>query len=447
MVVGTLNARIAILLLGGDDMQKQFLVSAAALAIAVATCGPVSAADMPVKGVAPAALFNWTGWYVGGHLGYGTSKFASEISQPGESQNNRHGLVGGLQLGYNYQTGNIVWGIEGDISGAGFSSAISDNAFHTDLLASIRGRLGIAFDRTLVYATGGWAHVSGKVISSGAGFSNPFRFNKNRPVWGGGIAYAATNNLSYRIEFLDYVGSQNIGGEDSGGNKLKDIKLLRVGVDYKFGGDPWGKGPVAAGGMPVKGYAPVAFNWSGFYIGGHLGYGASKFASEISQPGEDRKGKGAVGGLQLGYNIQNGNIVWGIEGDISGAGLGTAISDNAFKTDLLASIRGRLGIAFDRTLVYATGGYAYVAGQITSSSQGTSNPFKFHKYRPVVGGGIAYAATPNLIYRVEVLDYLGSQNIVDPGGDGNKLKDVWVARVGFDYKFDSWGKGPVVAKY
>jgi outer membrane immunogenic protein len=426
-------------------MRNHLLASAAVLAMTVAISGPLSAADMPVKGYAPApALFNWTGWYLGGHLGYGTSKFASEISQAGDPQNNKHGYVGGLQLGYNYQTGNIVWGIEADMSGAGFSTAISNNAFHTDLLASIRGRLGIAFDRTLIYATGGFAHVSGRAVSSDAVAIS--KFNKNRPVWGGGIQWAATNNLSYRLEFLDYVGSQAIGGEDEGGNKLKDTRVLRIGLDYKFGGDPWGKGPVVAGGMPVKGYAPAVFNWTGWYLGGHLGYGASKFASEISEPGADRKGKGAVGGLQLGYNIQTGNIVWGIEGDISGAGLGTAISDNAFKTDLLASIRGRLGIAFDRTLVYATGGWSHVAGQLTSSTAGL-NPFKFHKNRPVVGGGIEYAATPNLIYRIEFLDYLGSQNIVDPGSDGNKLKDIQVLRVGFSYKFDSMGKGPVVAKY
>jgi len=430
-------------------MRKHLLAGTAALAIIVPLQGPVRAADMPVKAPAPVApaAFNWSGFYLGGHFGWGSNKFLSTISQPGDDRRSK-ATVGGLQLGYNLQTGNIVWGIEGDLSAAGFQQSISDNSFHTDLLASIRGRLGIAFDRLLFYGTGGWGYVNGKVQSSEAGDNSLVKFHKTRPVWGGGIEWAATNNLIYRIEFLDYVGKQSIGGEDSGGNKVGDIKVLRVGLSYKFGPD--GKAPVPVAGLPVKAQAaPGPFNWSGFYLGGHLGYGSSGFASVDSEPGLDRRAKGAVGGLQMSYAIQTGAIVWGAEADVSAAGLSTAISDNAFKTNLLASIRGTLGIAFDRIQLYGTGGWARVQGKFHSSSQGFSNPFKFHINRPVVGGGIKYAAADNLIYRIEFLDYLKTQNIVDPGDDGNRQRNIWVARFGFDYKFDSsgWGKSPVVAKY
>jgi outer membrane immunogenic protein len=221
-------------------MRKHLLVSSAALAIAVATSGPVGAADYPVKAPMAPAVFDWSGFYIGGHIGYGSAKFASEISQPGEDKRAK-GAVGGLQLGYNYQSGKIVWGVEADISGASLNTNISDNQFSTDALGSIRGRLGLAFDRVLVYATGGWAYTHGKVFSSANGTTH---YSKSKPVVGAGIEWAATNNLTYRIEVLDYLKSTDIGNEDSGGNKLKDVWVARIGFNYKF--DSWGKGPVVA---------------------------------------------------------------------------------------------------------------------------------------------------------------------------------------------------------
>src|SRR5205814_10206084 len=104
-------------------MRKKLLVSAGALAITVAMNGPLTAADYPVKAppAAAASVFNWSGFYIGGNLGYGSSGFASPVSQPELGTRRGKGLVGGLQAGYNIQTGSIVWGIEGDISAAGLS--------------------------------------------------------------------------------------------------------------------------------------------------------------------------------------------------------------------------------------------------------------------------------------------------------------------------------------
>jgi len=428
-------------------MRKELLASAAALAIIVPIQGPVRAADMPVKAPATVApsVFNWGGFYTGGHLGWGSGKFASEISQPGEDKKAR-GVVGGLQSGYNFQSGNIVWGIESDISAASLNNNISDNYFHTDLLSSVRGRLGLAFDRVLVYATGGWAYVHGKVLSSGNG---PRHYTKSRPVVGGGIEWAAANNLSYRVEVLDYLGSNGLPNEDEGGNKLKNILVARVGFNYRFGAD--GKQPVAAVGLPVKAaIGPGPYNWSGFYLGGHFGWGSAKFAADASEPGGDRRAKSVLGGMQVGYNVQTGNIVWGLETDLSAGTRRVEIDGNGYINDLLASLRGRLGIAFDRLLISGSAGFAYVHGKTFTTSD-TSHPIKFHKYKPVVGIAAEYAATPNLLYRIELLDYLGKTNIGgnDGNDDGNRLKNTWSARVGISYKFDGslWGKGPVVAKY
>src|SRR5262245_61403864 len=98
-------------------MMKRLLLSGIALA-AVAIAAPVSAADYPARGpvykAAPMPLFNWTGFYVGGHAGYGWSD--SENLDP-------KGWFGGGQVGYNWQYApNWVFGLEGDISGSDISA-------------------------------------------------------------------------------------------------------------------------------------------------------------------------------------------------------------------------------------------------------------------------------------------------------------------------------------
>jgi outer membrane immunogenic protein len=433
-------------------MRNQLLAGAAALAIIVPLQGPVHAADMPVKapGAVAPSVFNWSGFYTGGHLGWGSGKFASTISQPGEDRRGK-GWVGGLQSGYLFQNGNIVWGAELDTSISSFNNNISDNFFHTDSLSSVRARLGIAMDRVLFYATGGWALVHGKVLSSNDGVgAGLHHYNKSKAVVGGGIEWAATNNLSYRLEVLDYLGKTSLPSEDEGGNKLKNIVVARVGFNYRFGPD--GKGPVPVVGLPVKAsVGPGPFNWSGLYLGGHLGWAKGKFAAlDDSVPGASNKAKGGLGGGQLGYNLQTGQIVWGVVGDISAGTRRTEISDNLYINDLLASVRGKLGIAFDRILVFGTAGYGYVHGKTVSSSA-TTTVIKFHKFKPVVSVGIDYAATQNLIYTFEVLDYLKTTDIggLNDNADQNRLKNIWAARFAVSYKFDGsgWGKGPLVAKY
>src|SRR5206468_450841 len=104
-------------------------------------------------------------------------------------------------------------GVEGDVSGTGLDefSVFSNNIerkFTTkvDLLASLRGRLGLAFDHWLVYATGGVAYTQAKFLGiSPGGTLSPGKFKKWGSVWGGGVEWKATTNFSVRVEGLRYI--------------------------------------------------------------------------------------------------------------------------------------------------------------------------------------------------------------------------------------------------
>ncbi len=216
-------------------MRNHLLLSTAAIAISVAISGPVSAADMALKAppVPYVTPFSWAGFYVGGNIGYGQSRFDFS-SCPTICQHKGSGPVGGLQGGYNWQAGRIVWGVEGDVSAANFETGDGDYVrANVDLLASIRGRLGIAFDRVLVYATGGGGYVHAK----GAGSTTPLTWRHAdlfRPVVGGGIEYALTNTFTVRGEALGYLGKQSFLASTDDTATVKDIWIARIGVNHKF---------------------------------------------------------------------------------------------------------------------------------------------------------------------------------------------------------------------
>ena len=225
-------------------MRRHLLAGTAALAITVALSGPLSAADMPVKAApfAP-AIFNWTGWYVGGHVGYANGK-----GDPGNGSFNGGGTVGGLHGGYIIQTGNWVYGWESDLDAVGLSgnhkSADPSTAFSGNVMGSLRGRLGVAADRTLYYVTGGGAWLNFTFHTNpepGVGST----FNAFGGVVGGGIEHAYNQNLSFRLEGLYYIFDKNVNF-DGETERLKNMWTVRAGFTYKFDGSPWGKGPVVA---------------------------------------------------------------------------------------------------------------------------------------------------------------------------------------------------------
>lgn len=137
-------------------MQRLGLRFATLVGALVATTGMAVAADLgrrgptvnPVPVMAPVPYFNWSGLYVGAHAGYGWgSKEWSDVG-PFSSSHDLDGFIGGGQVGYNYQVGQIVFGVEGDLSGtrADGASQFGGATFESrvDWVATLTGRLGYA---------------------------------------------------------------------------------------------------------------------------------------------------------------------------------------------------------------------------------------------------------------------------------------------------------------
>lgn len=140
-------------------------------------------------------------------------------------------------------------------------------------------------------------------------------------------------------------------------------------------------------------YGEPMFHWTGFYIGGNLGYGWGQTKWSGSGGNFEVTPKGFLGGGTLGYNLQTGAWVWGIEGDIDYVALkGTAdsaiCSGCLFKDTWLGTLRGRIGYAYDRWLPYFTGGLAYGNAYIQGPSGGSQSKTKSGW---TAGAGVEYA--------------------------------------------------------
>jgi outer membrane immunogenic protein len=200
--------------------KKLFLASAGALAL----IGSAALAAEPLP-PPPPPVFTWTGPYIGGQVGYAWGPSAFELIgfNPANrafflftSSNTPNGVIGGAHVGYQYQFNQFVVGVEGSVDGTSlsanarfFAPAFLGNNILTahatsDVQGSIRGKLGVAWDRLLLYGTGGVAFggfSSNLFINGPTPFTPPFfvanRFFSNTRVgWtaGGGVEYAVTDN-------------------------------------------------------------------------------------------------------------------------------------------------------------------------------------------------------------------------------------------------------------
>jgi outer membrane immunogenic protein len=211
----------------------------------MALAGTAAAADLSRPAPAPYykappayAPYNWTGFYVGLN---GGGAFGSSSWDLNGSRNISGGLVGGT-VGYNYQWGQAVFGVEGDIdwaaiSGTGTNLACPLGCKTSDTwLSTVRGRLGYAADRFMPFVTGGLA--VGDIRAQVPGFATS---TSTQAGWtlGGGLEAALSPNWTVKAEYL-YVdlGKFNCGLNCSGGFTTDNVSfhtnILRAGVNYKF---------------------------------------------------------------------------------------------------------------------------------------------------------------------------------------------------------------------
>src|SRR5665647_115605 len=152
---------------------RRFVI--ALLAATTLGVGAAAAADLPsrnyTKAVPYAPAFSWTGFYVGVNAGYG---WASTSVSGLSGSSNLDGFVGGGQIGYNWQGASpLVFGIEADFQGTGQSQTdtvgIVSIKQEMPWFGTVRGRIGYAFDRAMIYATGGLAYMDYKLSASSLG--------------------------------------------------------------------------------------------------------------------------------------------------------------------------------------------------------------------------------------------------------------------------------------
>jgi outer membrane immunogenic protein len=197
--------------------------------------------------------------------------------------------------------------------------------------------------------------------------------------------------------------------------------------------------------------APVAYEWSGFYVGAQLGYGWGKVKSHDSEIGsgvsdwaDSWKSDGVLGGIHIGYNQAFNSFVLGAEADIEGSAMsGSVNSDFAgtikTKIDVQGSLRARLGYATGPALIYATGGLAVAHFDTHYDESGTTDSSSHTKAGWTLGAGVEYALTQKWTTRVEYR-YTDFGKFTDnPATDSAWLYPTDVTtqavRVGFSYKF------------
>lgn len=230
----------------------------------------------------PAPVYNWTGFYIGGNGGYawgrsnvsttapslGSYFVASDLSQidsSGQGTIHPNGGTGGIQAGYNWQAGNVVYGAEVDFDALSLSASRSittqyisapgtfftiNQSVKTDWLFTARPRVGWASDNWLLYVTGGLAVTELKynnlfTDTFAAAFENG-SISKTKAGWvvGGGVEYGLTRNWSVKAEYLymDFGDVSSTGvvstsiAESAPLNHSADLKtnIVRAGINYRF---------------------------------------------------------------------------------------------------------------------------------------------------------------------------------------------------------------------
>jgi outer membrane immunogenic protein len=244
-----------------------FIAASAALLLSTSAYAADVVGNEPPAPAPVAASFDWTGAYIGVNAGGGFGKFKHpfDVSNPGGGPALANGslnitsggFLGGVQAGYNWQSGQMIYGVEADFQGSAVKGegsfdvnsggfAVSGKAgTKVDWFGTVRARIGYTpVDRFMVYGTGGLAygHVKSYLDANLGGTPFSYSSSNTKAGWtvGLGAEYAVTNNWTLKTEYLytDLGKSTVYDGDDLGPhiNLKNDVAFhtVRVGLNYKF---------------------------------------------------------------------------------------------------------------------------------------------------------------------------------------------------------------------
>jgi outer membrane immunogenic protein len=257
---------------------KKIVLAAALLALgsASAFAADLSERGMYAKAPMVAPVANWSGLYIGGNVGYGWGNGSTSLSPLPDPatfddvglttfNTNPEGVIGGAQVGYNWQIGSIITGVEADFQGSGIKGSVPQATFvdpsghgpgefaasSQKLLwfGTLRGRLGITVTPDLLlYATGGLAY--GQIeTSANTHFVNPVDFpasvSQTKAGWtaGAGGEWMFARNWSAKLEYL-YIDLGNVSAVGNPTPAFPPVQvsyawhthenIVRAGVNYHF---------------------------------------------------------------------------------------------------------------------------------------------------------------------------------------------------------------------
>jgi outer membrane immunogenic protein len=233
----------------------RLLAASLAFTVCFATSSVIAAdLSLPPGGAPPvavAAFPNWTGFYVGAHVGGAFDQTGGYSINPcpcTSANGTITGALGGLQAGYNYQVGSIVAGVEADVTRLGLHGSYPALS-GVDLVSSsvnydgtVTARLGAVMDQALIYLKGGAAATHSTNSDYDSIEAETFRTSywKWGGVLGGGLEYSLTTHWSAKLEY-DFIdtGTKSTtftarSGDAFAADMHQRINLITLGLNYRF---------------------------------------------------------------------------------------------------------------------------------------------------------------------------------------------------------------------
>ena len=415
----------------------------------VALASAAHAADPVVPVEAPAG-FNWSGLYVGFGVGVGAN--VHELSSdfiPGLSLNGigGEGVYGEATVGYDYMVSQRF--LVGGLLDAHFGN-IGTTLDVAGLNASIREsygfdaglRLGyLLTPNTLGYVLGGYSWQKFK-LDSNAGFG--FDWDASGYFVGAGLETAINNNWTIKTEYrYTSFGTANIlsdfGVPDGFLNTDTSRHTFQVAANYRFGAQSGG----------AASFEAPAYNWTGFYVGGAGGAGASVHQLNVPPLGglefNGLGGEGVFGELNVGYDHDFGSLVAGVMVDARYSGMTTKLDlfggSINLDTDYGFDVLGRVGMKVnDSTLAYVLGGYSWQHFDLNASAP-IGDILDWGSSGFSVGGGLEAAVSNNVTVGLEYRysqfaekDF--SSEFGAPDGTLTSTSSFHTVRLGAKYKFN-----------